>query len=172
MIVLRTKQYSSFWQKLKGNPDLKNTLRTWDPNYVNPEVKKEPLFKHFPKQLLSWLSFLYENVREDNDGYSIKGFLGKTPVWVFSYDSVLNQLSGKRAGFGIPKQDGAIKLLCLGSYEYLSYHVAENIMSLGLESLDPLSNVANKLATRNNLLSDEERDPNNLGKLIKNRFYK
>lgn len=172
MIVLRTKQYSSFWQKLKGNPDLKNTLRTWDPNYVNPEVKKEPLFKHFPKQVLSWLSFLYENVREDNDGYSIKGFLGKTPVWVFSYDSVLNQLSGKRAGFGIPKQDGAIKLLCLGSYEYLSYHVAENIMSLGLESLDPLSNVANKLATRNNLLSDEERDPNNLGKLIKNRFYK
>lgn len=49
MIVLRTKQYSSFWQKLKGNPDLKNKLRTWDPNYVNPEVKKEPLFKHFPK---------------------------------------------------------------------------------------------------------------------------
>lgn len=64
MIVLRTKQYSSFWQKLKGNPDLKNKLRTWDPNYINPDVKKEPLFRHFPKQVLSWLSFLYENVRD------------------------------------------------------------------------------------------------------------
>jgi hypothetical protein len=172
MLVLRTKQFSSFWQRLRGNSGLKEKVGNWDPTYINQHVKMEPKFKGFPKQMLSWLSFLYENVREDNDGYSIKGFLGKTPVWVFSYDSVLNQLSGKRAGFGIPKQDGAIKLLCLGSYEYLSYHVAENIMSLGLESLDPLSNVANKLATRNNLLSDEERDPNNLGKLIKNRFYK
>ena len=178
MIVLRTKQYSSFWQKLKGNPDLKNVLRTWDPNYVNPEVKKEPLFKHFPKQVLSWLSFLYENVRDENDSY-MYGFLDR--VNVFSYESVLEQLRGGRAGFSNQRREGVVKLLEIPMGEvgiyYLNYHVDEDRMSLLPESsrFDLSGRLADKISNGlfgelDYLPSRRERDPERLVDTIKKMF--
>lgn len=178
MIVLRTKQYSSFWQKLKGNPDLKNKLRTWDPNYINPDVKKEPLFKHFPKQVLSWLSFLYENVRDENDSY-MYGFLNS--VTVFSYESVLDQLSGGRAEYTSKRNDGVIKLLRIPFSEnadsFLNYHVDENRVTLIPESsrFDLSGMLADKISKGlfgelDQLPSRRERDPERLVDTIKKMF--
>lgn len=178
MIVLRTKQYSSFWQKLKGNPDLKNKLRTWDPNYINPDVKKEPLFKHFPKQVLSWLSFLYENVRDEDDSYTY-GFLNS--VNVFSYENILEQLSGGRAGFSNQRREGAVKLLEIPMGEagiyYLNYHVDEDRMSLLPESsrFDLSGRLADKISNGlfgelDYLPSRRERDPERLVDTIKKMF--
>lgn len=178
MIVLRTKQYSSLWQRLKGNPELKNTLRRWDPEYVNKEVEKEPLFKGFPRQVLSWLSFLYENVRDKKDSY-IHGFLNN--VGVFSYDSILNQLNGGRADFKSQKKDGIIKLLevPVSSNEvyYLNYHINEDRISLLPESVR--FDIAGKLVDKMSsglfgeldlLRRKQDRDPEKLVDTIKKNF--
>lgn len=74
MLVLRTKQFSSFWQRLRGNSGLKEKVGDWDPTYINQHVKMEPKFKGFPKQLLSWLSFLYENVGRIMTAIALKVF--------------------------------------------------------------------------------------------------
>lgn len=145
MIVLRTKQYSSFWQKLKGNPDLKNKLRTWDPNFVSSEVKREPLFTGFPKQMLSWLSFLYENVKSSNESY-VYGF-GKS-VTLYSYDNIIKQLKGGRAGFGLRKDDGVIRLLNTPATDneryYLYFHIDENYLTVDSESISLIGSLMSR----------------------------
>ena len=51
----------SFAEKMKGNPKIKDALIHFNQDKIDPELDSDPITKNLPKEMKSWLTFLYEN---------------------------------------------------------------------------------------------------------------
>lgn len=79
----------SFVETLKGNPKIKQELMSWNIKNIDPEINSDPLLSKLPKELKSWLTFLYEYI-------PLKDIMvGNKRLMISSYDNVVNQFEEK-----------------------------------------------------------------------------
>jgi hypothetical protein len=85
MAIYKVKRFS-FMENLKGNPKIKEAFLAWNKNKIDPEIGNDPLLKNVPKELKSYITFLYEHVPTDEKG------IGGKPLFLMSYEKVMEQL--------------------------------------------------------------------------------
>ena len=87
-MIYKIKRFSSFSERLKGNPKIKDALIHFDRNNIDPDINTDPDTKNLPKELKSWLTFLYKNVQASDE------VVGTKNLCLISYENVIKQLEG------------------------------------------------------------------------------
>jgi hypothetical protein len=87
-MIYKIKRFS-FSERMKGNPKIKDALIHFNQNKIDPELDSDPITKNLPKEMKSWLTFLYENIQVSDEMVGYKNF------FIISYENVIKQLEGK-----------------------------------------------------------------------------
>lgn len=121
-------------ENLKGNPKIKEAFLAWNKNKIDPEIGNDPLLKNVPKELKSYITFLYEHIPTDEKG------IGGKPMFLLSYENVMNQFENGKVSFSFRKTGEKRIILGWingGGYdnfmEILAYHPEENILKITRE---------------------------------------
>ena len=132
-MIYKIKRFS-FMETLKGNPKVKQAFLSWNRNKIDPEIDSDPSLKNVPKELKSYITFLYENIPSGDKG------IGGKPMFLLSYENVMNQFEKGKVPISFRKTEE--KRIVLGwingggsdnFMEILAYYPEENILKITRE---------------------------------------
>ena len=102
-------------------------------NKIDPELNIDLDTKNLPKEMKSWLTFLYENVQTSDENIGVKN------LTLISYEKVIKQLNGDNLT-SFRKVPGRVILAWLyyggdsSDMDIISYHPGENKLHITREA--------------------------------------
>lgn len=118
MIVLRQNNYSSFLEKLKGNPKLKTEMfKAIKGGSIDRNLPKE-----LPDDLKRYITFLKNNISKDTTMSGDKN--SGTVFKIYGYNSVINQLENNKIPSNIRRTE-IDRVVLFQSKSYLLYYDVE-----------------------------------------------
>lgn len=133
---------------LKGNPKIKEAFLAWNRNKIDPEIGNDPSLHGVPKELKSYITFLYEYIPDEDKG------VGRKPIFLLSYECVMEQFEKGKVPFSFRKIKE--KRIILGwingggqdnFMEILAYYPEENVLKVTREPgrIDLIGRFANRV---------------------------
>ena len=145
MAIYKIKRFS-FMENLKGNPKIKEAFLAWNKNKIDPEIGSDPLLKNVPKELKSYITFLYEHVPTDEKG------VGPKPLFLMSYEKVMEQFEKGKTPFDYRRIGESRIILCTSidfadHYDIIAYYPGDNTIKTSNEPsrLDLIGRLSNRI---------------------------